>query len=399
MFSSYLLVFLFNSIISFRQGSRLRTFLRDPSQFLWVFLPLLAYISIISSFLHLGFYNRLGRNVEEADAEEIIEMASKASVADQEKQVQEKIHSQIENFCTAMDEILLPDMNKKSEPGEPLGQSDTASCHGGLSLAVGKSGQPTVRPAMSETRPLKSAEVSWRLKDIIGYTLGRKASQIPHKEAGQGLFVDGEADVGTYRHIPGYPRVDAHNTYLITGYDGTVISAQPWGSRGEAREVWNGSLVPEIRPNVQSSEKGSDQFWKMLSKPLEGIQLSCTSEVLERRNPLALAHFANHPAEGMAPNVIICPYDFPLTEKDMRTYIPNIPFGNSEETNMRRFGSFWFRSRAKKSGSDVPVLKTLVLVATRTLCDEEVLVNYRLSNSKRQPEGYTPVDEEEYRRR
>ncbi|KAF2308103.1 hypothetical protein GH714_035371 [Hevea brasiliensis] len=381
------------------------TFARDPRQ--------LQFEADINRLFLYTCYNRLGRNVEEADAEEIIEMASKASVADQEKQVQENIHSQIENFCTAMDEILLPDMNKKSEPGEPLGQSDTASCHSGLRLAVGKSDQPTVHPAMSETRPLKSAEVSWRLKDIIGYTLGRKASQIPHKEAGQGLFVDGEADVGTvialypgviytppyYRHIPGYPRVDAHNTYLITRYDGTVINAQPWGSRGEAHEVWNGSLVPEIRPNVQSSEKGSDQFWKMLSKPLEGIQVSCTSEVLERRNPLALAHFANHPAKGMAPNVMICPYDFPLTEKDMRTYIPNIPFGNLEETNMRRFGSFWFRSRAKKSGSDVPVLKTLVLVATRTLCDEEDLVNYRLSNSKRQPEGYTPVDEEEYRRR
>ncbi|KAF2289366.1 hypothetical protein GH714_035420 [Hevea brasiliensis] len=208
--------------------------------------------------------------------------------------------------------------------------------------------------AIPETRPLKSAEVSWRLKDLIGYTLSLKPSQIPHKEAGQGLFVDGEADVGTvialypgviytpayYRYIPGYPRVDAHNTYLTARYDGTVINAQPWGSGGEAREVWNGLLVPEIRPNVQSREKGSDRFWKMLNKPLEGILVGGTSEVIERRNPLALAHFANHPAKGMAPNVMICPYDFPLTEKDMRTYIPNTPFGNSEEVNMRRFGSF-----------------------------------------------------------
>ncbi|KAG8646631.1 hypothetical protein MANES_09G017800v8 [Manihot esculenta] len=338
-------------------------------------------------------------------------MASKASVADQQKQVQENIHYQIGNFCTAMDEILNPDTNKRNEPGEPLGQSDTAPCQSGLSLAVGKSSR-TVSPAIPETRPLNGAEVSWRLKDQSGYTLGLKESQIPHKEAGQGLFVDGEADVGTvialypgviyspayYSHIPGYPRVDAHNTHLITRYDGTVIDSQPWGSGGEARELWNGSLVPEIRPDVQSSEKGSGLFWKMLSKPVEGMQVSCSSEVLERRNPLALAHFANHPAKGMAPNVMICPYDFPLTEKDMRTYIPNILFGNSkEEMNMRRFGSFWYRSKAKKSGSDVPVLKALVLVATRALCDEEVLLNYRLSNSKRQPEWYTPVDEEEDR--
>jgi len=120
---------------------------------------------------------------------------------------------------------------------------------------------------------------------------------------------------------------------------------------------------------------------------------------LERRNPLALAHFANHPAKGMDPNVMICPYDFPLTEKDMRTYIPNVSFGNHEEVNMRRFGSFWFKSSAKNSVSDVPVLKTLVLVATRALCNEEVLLNYRLSNTKRRPAWYTPVDEEEDRRR
>ncbi|KAG8648931.1 hypothetical protein MANES_08G053300v8 [Manihot esculenta] len=366
--------------------------------------------------LHLNYnffsYNRLGRKAEEADAEQIIEMATKASVADQQKQVQENIHCQMENFCTAMDEILHPDVNKKNEPGEALGQSETAR-RSGLSFAVGKSGPSTVCPAIQETRPLKSAEVSLRLKDLIGYTLSLKPSQIAHKEAGQGLFVNGEADVGTvialypgviyspayYRYIPGYPRVDAHNTYLTARYDGTVINAQPWGAGGEAREVWNGLVVPEVRPNGQNSEKGTDRLWKMLSKPLEGIQVGRNSVVLERRNPLALAHFANHPAKGMAPNVMICPYDFPLTEKDMRTYIPNVPFGDPEEVNMRRFGSFWFRSRAKKGGADASVLKTLVLVATRALCDEEVLLNYRLSNSKRRPEWYTPVDEEEDRRR
>ncbi|KAJ9181058.1 hypothetical protein P3X46_009229 [Hevea brasiliensis] len=399
------MAFLFNKFLeAVKVLAKSPTFARDPRQ--------LQFEADINRLFLYTSYNRLGRKVEEADAEEIIEMASKASVADQQKLVQENIHSQIENFCTAMDEIFLPDMNKKNEPGEALGQSDTAR-KSGLSWAVGKSGPPTVSPAIPETRPLKSAEVSWRLKDLIGYTLSLKPSRIPHKEAGQGLFVDGEADVGTvialypgviytpayYRYIPGYPRVDAHNTYLTARYDGTVINARPWGSGGEAREVWNGLLVPEISPNVQSREKGSDRFWKMLNKPLEGIRVGCTSEVIERRNPLALAHFANHPAKGMAPNVMICPYDFPLTEKDMRTYIPNIPFGNSEEVNMRRFGSFWFRSRSKKSGADVPVLKTLVLVATRTLCEEEVLLNYRLSNSKRRPEWYIPVDEEEERRR
>lgn len=203
-----------------------------------------------------------------------------------------------------------------------------------------------------------------------------------------------------YRYIPGYPRVDAQNPYLITRYDGTVINAQPWGFGAEAREMWDGVSMLEIKPNMQGFENGSDRIWRLLSKPLEGTQVGYRGEIMERRNPLALAHYANHPAKGMTPNVMICPYDFPLTENNMRAYIPNVIFGINEEMNMRRFGSFWFKyGNSKNSKSDVPLLKTLVLVATRALCDEELLLNYRLSNLKHRPEWYTPVDEEEDKRR
>lgn len=251
------------------------------------------------------------------------------------------------------------------------------------------------------------------LKDLSGYTLKLKPSQIPHEEAGQGLFIDGEADVGSiiafypgviyspayYRYIPGYPRVDAQNPYLITRYDGTVINAQPWGVGGETLELWDGSSVPEIKQAVQGGETGSDRVWKMLSKPLVG-KLGGYGEVLERRNPLALAHFANHPAKGMDPNVMVCSYDFPLVEKDMRMYIPNIEIGRGEDVKMKKIGSFWFKTGSSGSNaSSYPVLKTLVLVATRALGDEEVLLNYRLSNAKKRPSWYTPVDEEEDRRR
>ncbi|WMV57086.1 hypothetical protein MTR67_050471 [Solanum verrucosum] len=80
--------------------------------------------------------------------------------------------------------------------------------------------------AIPENNPLKRLEVSQSLKDLMGYTLEVKPSQIPHEDAGQGLFIHGEADVGTvlafypgviyspayYRYIPGYPRVDAQNS-------------------------------------------------------------------------------------------------------------------------------------------------------------------------------------------
>lgn len=88
----------------------------------------------------------MGKNAEEADAEEIIEMASKASVADQQKQVQENIHFQITNFCSTMNEILLPDLEKRSQKDEAPAQSNAVPRRSGLSFAVGKSGPPTDRP-------------------------------------------------------------------------------------------------------------------------------------------------------------------------------------------------------------------------------------------------------------
>lgn len=267
---------------------------------------------------------------------------------------------------------------------------------------------------MPETKPLLRTELSHCLQDHMGYTLDIKPSHIPHKEAGQGLFLSGEANVGAvvafypgvtfspayYRYIPGYPRVDANNPYLITRYDGIVINAQPWGSGSDTRELWNGLIMPAVGSNIPASnDRGSDRMWKLLSKPLESDRRDTSGEVLERRNPLALGHFANHPGKEMEPNVMVCPYDFPLTEIEMRAYIPNILFGSDEPAKMKRLGSFWFKSRGSGDVSEVPVLKTLVLIATRALCNEEILLNYRLSNSKRGPAWYTPVDEEEDRRR
>ncbi|XP_010258693.1 PREDICTED: uncharacterized protein LOC104598359 isoform X2 [Nelumbo nucifera] len=385
-------------------------FARDPRH--------LQFEADINRLFLYTSYNRLGRDAEEADAEEIIDMASKAPLADQQKQVQENIHYQIKTFCTSMDEILLPSF--KSMEGLPNSHTQTniSPQRSGLGLAIGRSKLPTKNAAVPETKALSCDELSQCLKDYIGYTLDLKPSQILHEEAGQGLFLSGEASVGAvvafypgviyspayYRYIPGYPRVDAHNPYLITRYDGIVINAQPWGAGGGSRELWDGLVVPEVSSNAPimsvDTERGSDRFWKTLSKPLKSGQGINAGEVLERRNPLALGHFANHPAKGMAPNVMVCPYDFPLTEEDMRAYIPNVVFGNEEQVKMKRFGSFWFKyGSSANDGSDVPVLKSLLLVATRRLCDEEVLLNYRLSNSKRRPAWYTPVDEEEDRRR
>lgn len=65
-------------------------------------------------------------------------MAGKASLAEQQKQVQDNIHSQIKIFSTWMDEILLPDSNGINESAESNSQKNTQT-RSGLSLAVGRS--------------------------------------------------------------------------------------------------------------------------------------------------------------------------------------------------------------------------------------------------------------------
>ncbi|XP_047077331.1 uncharacterized protein LOC124687597 [Lolium rigidum] len=363
-------------------------------------------------FLYTSYY-RLGENSEEKDAEEIIDMASKASVTDQQKQVQENVNYQLKHICKTMDNILRPETKK--DPSQSPSGAHNNSRRSGLSLAVGTGVANANKPAVPATRPLTRAELSNKFRAQLGYTLDIKPSLIPHKDAGQGLFLSGEASVGAvlaiypgviyspayYRYIPGYPRIDACNSYLITRYDGTIINAKPWHLGGETREIWDGSNSVDYNTTPpKSPESNSDRAWRMLNKPLEKSRSENFGEVLERRNPLAFGHFANHPPAGSTPNVMICPYDFPLTEKDMRVYIPNIAFGGDEAVTMKRFGSFWFKSRGSgKQTEESPVVKTLVLVSTRSICDEELFLNYRYSSTKARPEWYTPVDEEEDKRR
>ncbi|GAB2275291.1 hypothetical protein Dimus_010051 [Dionaea muscipula] len=356
-------------------------------------------------------------------------MASKASLADQQKQVQENIHSQIKDFCAFMDDILLPVKTTPGEAHESSNQIKSAPRRSGLSFAIGSNGiLPNNYPAVPKTKQLRLTEVSHSLKEHLGYSLVLESSQIPHKDAGLGLFLEGEADVGAviavypgliyspayYRYIPGYPRIDAQNPYLITRYDGIVINAQPWGKGSDTRELWDGRSRSRSGPpppdlgntpetsGTTTTTTTTDRLWKALSKPLESKPKPEEGEILERRNPLAFAHFANHPAKGTLPNVMVCPYDFPLAEKDLRPYIPNLVFGDEGGTavvKMKRFGSFWFKSGGSAPEIISPVLRTLVLVATRAICNEEIFLNYRLSNSKRRPKWYTPVDEEEDKRR
>lgn len=88
----------------------------------------------------------MGKNADEADAEEIIDMASKSSLVDQQKQVQENIHSQIKTFCSSMDGILLPSCKNTHDPVTSSHESLGVPRKSGLSFAIGRSLPPTNQP-------------------------------------------------------------------------------------------------------------------------------------------------------------------------------------------------------------------------------------------------------------
>ncbi|KAL0686119.1 hypothetical protein Bca4012_052967 [Brassica carinata] len=125
----------------------------------------------------------------------------------QQRQVQENIHHLVENFCSLMDGILLPDVSKN------------------------ESGSQTASPPPRQ---------SGLLSPLVG------------------------------RYIPGYPKVDSHTSYLITRYDGTVINSQPWGIGGEAKELWTGThprlnrhqnIRKRFRQVLESVEQATPRLW------------------------------------------------------------------------------------------------------------------------------------------
>ena len=63
-------------------------------------------------------------------------MASKASLADQQSQVQENVHAQVKIFAVSMDEIVIPD-NKSIGDAHELPPQPAAPCW---------NGQPTNHP-------------------------------------------------------------------------------------------------------------------------------------------------------------------------------------------------------------------------------------------------------------
>jgi hypothetical protein len=308
-------------------------------------------------------------------------------------------------------------------------------------------------------------------------------------DAGDGLFVRGEVNPGeivawypglvydleNVRHIPGYPKVAERNPYLAARYDGSVVDAKPWGSGGAAVDVdmdarmgvrsstareddeddqtrfgsWPGPPLEE-NDSAPSSEETSPETTKkkrsgvggfldaQLAPELDpGLRSEARAAALgvQRDNPLALAHFANHPPKGYRPNVVVAGVDVVFRGDQvasLRAFMPYAALGRwpAPLSRERVFAAAaarakrgWFASRLhdmfgeddegedhlpprsdSSPGGDEGealsvVVPALALVASEALKDEEVFLNYRLSTHVERPEWYHPVDAEEDKRR
>ena len=141
------------------------------------------------------------------------------------------------------------------------------------------------------------------------------------------------------------------------------------------------------------------------------------SNVVEQRNPLALAHLVNHPPKGATPNATVASFDVPLVGGDgelerepwLRRYFPVVVVGQGggddggggkgagKEKENKRGLSLFGEPRLPEPPTFLPCLGLVAL--SRIEPGSEILLNYRLSSRLKRPEWYSPVDSEEESRR
>ncbi|GMH34381.1 hypothetical protein BSKO_02215 [Bryopsis sp. KO-2023] len=318
-----------------------------------------------------------GKSIDEDYADKLSEEASNIGFEKQKSAVNTMLSGQVMDIAAKLHSILENDtVPEARDPVQFMPRIDLTHDPNkkgkGLAMATGADLTATgIRDAPFVPK-MSMAEVAKNLKEILKFSLQVGPSSVKDESSGNGLWIDGFAKLGSvvtlypgvifeplwYRQMTDYPRVDANNPYLLARFDGAVLDAKPWGP---GRVSLDAPLV--VNPQRLHEEHLNS---------------------LEGRNPLALAHYVNHPGKEHEPNIMVASVDLSFDQQRwLRPYIPNIVF-RADKTVPHEEGS---------------VLPGLVLVALRDLQDEEIFLNYRLSPHVKRPDWYTPVDKEEEWRR
>jgi hypothetical protein len=193
-----------------------------------------------------------------------------------------------------------------------------------------------------------------KLRDDWGYGVIALRSSIAG--AGRGVFVDGYARAGS------------------------ILAFQPG-------EVWTKENLVSLPVEVERQLEKNDHY-QMSLRPDDFMIDSRTSPytVLTRHgsNPMALGHIVNHPTPTMPPNARCVMVNFTegMDLKALKHYIPNT---YARPRNPTLVGNLL-------EGGDVVEMQGMCLIATRDICNEEILYDYRLMTS-RLPSWYEKVQD------
>jgi hypothetical protein len=196
-----------------------------------------------------------------------------------------------------------------------------------------------------------------KLRDDWGYAVIALRSAIAG--AGRGVFVDGYAKAGS------------------------ILAFQPG-------EVWTKENLVSLPVDVERQLEKNDHY-QMSLRPDDFLIDSRKSPytVLTRHgsNPMALGHIVNHPTPTMPPNARCVMVNFTqgMDLKALKQYIPNT---YARPRNPTLMGNLMERG-------DVVEMQSMCLVATRDICNEEILYDYRLMTS-RLPSWYQKVQDDSF---
>eukprot|EP00537_Pseudo-nitzschia_pungens_P005936 CAMPEP_0172360156 /NCGR_PEP_ID=MMETSP1060-20121228/4233_1 /TAXON_ID=37318 /ORGANISM="Pseudo-nitzschia pungens, Strain cf. cingulata" /LENGTH=597 /DNA_ID=CAMNT_0013082069 /DNA_START=184 /DNA_END=1974 /DNA_ORIENTATION=+ len=200
---------------------------------------------------------------------------------------------------------------------------------------------------------------SAKMRDKVGYSVVALQSSIPG--AGRGVYVDGYARAGS------------------------ILAFQPG-------PVWAKESLVNLSVEEERDLERNDAYQMSLRADdymIDSRRSPYTVLTDENSNLMALGHIVNHPSPMNPPSCRSAMLNFTQgmelgSSKKFKRYIPNT---YARPRNVTLMDSLWDR--------DVIEMHSMVLVATRDICNEEIFYDYRLSSSHH-PQWYHQVHDTAY---
>lgn len=197
---------------------------------------------------------------------------------------------------------------------------------------------------------------SAKMRDKLGYSVVALRSSIPG--AGRGVYVDGFARAGS------------------------ILAFQPG-------PVWSKESLVNLSVEDERDLERNDSYQMSLRADdymIDSRRSPYTVLTDDNSNLMALGHIVNHPSPSNPPSCRSAMLNFTQgmglgSKTKLKRYIPNT---YARPRNVTLMDSLWDR--------DVIEMHSLVLVATRDICNEEIFYDYRLA-SGHLPQWYHKLED------